>query len=798
MKEKFSVGGMTCSACSAGIEKYVGKLEGVISVTVSLLDKTMLVEYDEQLLVKEKIISVVEKLGYSAQLYGTKEQNKFSDALILKRRFLVSLILLLPLLYFSMGVMFGAPAFDKKINFAIQWFFATAIIIINAKFFINGSKAVFRLMPNMDTLVSLGSGSAYIFSVVVTLMLYLGKADPMHTFFEGSAMVLALVTLGKWLEELSKVKTGDAIDKLNKLIPKAVTILVDGKQKTILTSQLQSGDIVVLKAGDYVAVDGEIIEGSAGVDKSAITGESIPVEVTVGNEITSGSILKNGYLLVKAKKVGSDTLFSKVVELVKRAGASKAPIQRIADKVAGIFVPIVSFLSVTTFVLWLILTGEVYQSFNYGISVLVISCPCALGLATPVAVMAATGKAASCGVLFKDAKAMQSASNVNCVLLDKTATITEGKPTVTDFINANGMPDSKIKSMVSALESKSNHPLAKCVLDFCGEAYHTVSDYQYIMGKGIIGDIGGEKYYLGNVELLPKTIINNFEAEKYYGKTLIYFANQVEVVAVFAVADCVKADSAVAIKELNGMDIKTVMITGDNQSSAQMIAKEVGIEEFSYNVLPEDKYSIVEEYKSKGYFVAMVGDGINDSPALKSANIGIAMGTGTDIAIDSADIVIASASLKGVTETIKTSKMAMRIVKQNLFWAFFYNVIAIPVSAGALAFLGITLTPAIAAACMSCSSLFVVTNALRISKKKNCKDKEKTETQTVTVSVEGMMCKHCQEKVKNVLENLNGVGSVKVDLQNKTATLSLTENVADELIISAVVEAGFSVTAVKR
>lgn len=800
MKQKFSVGGMTCSACSFGIEKFVGKLDGVVSVSVSLLEKTMFVEFDEQKVNAEKIIAVVEKIGYTAIKYGEKKQDKFSDAKILKKRFFLSLILLIPLMYFSMGVMLGAPAFDKKINFLIQWVFATTIIIINKKFFINGIKAVLRLNPNMDTLVSLGSASAYIFSVIVTIMLYLGKADPMHTFFESSAMVLALVTLGKWLEELSKVKTGDAIDKLNRLIPKAVTVLVDGKEKTVIFSELKKGDILVLKAGDYIPVDGVVTEGFAGVDKSLITGESLPVEVEVESIVTSGSILKDGYLLVKATSVGQETMFSKIVEIVKKAGASKAPIQKIADKISGIFVPIVSTIALITFIVWIIVTGSVYQSLNYGISVLVISCPCALGLATPVAVMAGTGKAATEGVLFKNAEALQNTSKINCVLLDKTATITVGKPKVTNYLNLDGTSDSKIKSMVSSLENKSNHPLAKCIMEFCGENYHTVDEFLYVTGKGIIGKIGGVKYYLGNTELMPEKLRQtaNTYQEKFDGQTVLYFADDFAIIAVFAVSDYVKEDSALAIKELKSLGLKTVMITGDNQSSAKRIANEVGIEEYSYNVLPQDKYSIVEKYKEKGYFVAMVGDGINDSPALKSANIGVAMGTGTDIAIDSSDVVIASGSLTGIIKSIKISKKALKIIKENLFWAFFYNVIAIPVAAGAFAFLGFTLTPALAAACMSCSSIFVVTNALRISKKKNKKVKATIKGKTFKVTVEKMMCKHCQSKVTQALQSIKGANNVQVNLENKTATFNHDGEVADEMIISVIEKAGFEVSAIER
>ena len=795
MIKKFSVGGMTCSNCSQGIEKYISSLNGIKSVSVSLLLKEMTVDFDSSIISAEEIISAVERLGYTADFYNLNKIDKYSEAKKLKKRFFISLILLLPLMYFSMGVMFGLPGFDKKINFIIQGVFAVSIIAINFKFYINGVKAVLHLSPNMDTLVSLGSFSAFVYSVVMTILLFVG-VQVEHVFYEASAMVLALVTLGKWLEELSKVKTGDAIDKLNKLMPKTATVLKDGKMVTVLTSEIEVGDTVVLRIGDYVPIDGVIVEGTASIDKSVITGESLPEEVKVDDFIGSGSIIKDGFLMVEAIQVGGDTMFSKIVEIVKTAGASKAPIQRIADKVAGVFVPVVTLIAIITFTLWASITGDLYNAFNYGISVLVISCPCSLGLATPVAIMASTGKSASLGVLFKDAGAIQNTCKINCVLLDKTATITVGKPKVTDFLNLSDMDNKAVYRIVSALEIKSSHPLAECIFDFCGQSELNVENYEYIVGKGAKGIVDGETYYIGNSELLPDVVkVSLQEREEFFGKTVIYFSNSSKLLAIFAVADYLKEDSFEAIKTLKDSGIKTVMVTGDAESVANRVAKEVGIDTYEAQVLPEDKYRIVEKYKNEGYFVAMVGDGINDSPALKSADIGIAMGTGTDIAIDSSDIVLVNGSLKGLGNAIEISKKSVKIIKENLFWAFFYNVVAIPVAAGALSFVGFVLTPIIASACMSLSSLFVVTNALRISRKKkekSNKNKKRVKVNYIyTIYIEGMSCGHCTDKVEKALSKLDGVIKVSANLKNKTATVESEIEIAEEVFDKTITEIGF-------
>lgn len=777
MIKKFSVGGMSCSACSQGIEKHVGKLVGVKSVNVSLLAKEMIVDFDELLVTENVIVLTVEKLGYS--IIDGESKGKYTDADKMKKRFIISLIILIPLMYLCLGGALGFPVPKTMINFSIQFALSTIVLVLNRKFFISGTKAVINGSPNMDTLVALGSASSYVYSIVMTVLVFTGKTVH-HVFFDSSAMVVSLVTLGKWLEELSKIKTGDATAKLGSLIPKTALVIRDGKEITVETKDLIVGDSVVVKAGEYLSVDGVIIDGHAGVDKSAITGESIPEELTIGDKITSGSIVKDGYIIVRAEKVGGQTLFSKIVEIVKDAGASKAPIQKFADKISGVFVPIVTSLAIITFVVWLIISNDLYKAFNFGISVLVISCPCALGLATPVAVVAATGKSATKGVLFKNAETLQSAEKINCVLLDKTATITVGKPKVTDYTNFTGESNSTVFPIVSALEQKSSHPLAECVVDYCGESDKTVENYEYVLGKGIVGEVDGVKYYLGNISLMPKSANVQDLTEEYDGKTLLYFADDYQLVSVFALADYLKPDSKDAVLRLQECGIKTVMITGDNESSANRIAEQVGITEVESNVLPQDKYAIVNKYKEQGYFVAMVGDGINDSPALKAADIGVAMGTGTDIAIDSAQAVIANGNLNGVCQMIDVSKRAMQIIKQNLFWAFFYNSLGIPVAAGVLSGIGFTLTPVIASALMCLSSLFVVTNALRLSAKEKRK-KEKLITKKVRV--EKIMCMHCVGKVKDALTELDGVKSVNVDLKSKTATLSVNKNVTDLMIL---------------
>lgn len=781
-KQKFDVGGMSCAACSLGIEKGVKRLGGVVSADVSLLEKSMTVVFDENSLSIGTIIATVERLGYTAAIFGTTE-NKYSDAEKLKRRFFISLVFLLPLIYLSMFKMFGAPTFEALFNggiivdLALQFMFASVIIAINIIFYKSGIRAIKNGSPNMDTLVFLGSFTAYVYSIVISVLIIVGSIDNTHVFFESAAMVITLVDLGKYLEEISKRKTGAEIEKLNKLLPKVVTRVKDGKEETILTSELNVGDVIALKTGDYCPVDGKVIKGVAGIDKSAITGESLPEEIAELGEITSGSILTSGYVLVECEKVGEDTLFSKIVETVKSAGASKVPMQKLADKISAVFVPTVVGVALLTFIIQ-ILNGGTYYAFKCAISVIVISCPCALGLATPVAVMAATGKAASFGVLFKDGEALQNAYRINCVLLDKTATITEGKPRVTDFINLSAKTDKEIFAISFALERTSNHPLAQAVMDFCGETDKTAEETSYEIGKGINGKVNGVEYALGN-----------FDGNNYFtDKTSVSLYCDGKCIAAFGISDKIKADSKGAISSLKDNGIATVIITGDKESVAKSVATDTGIDKFEYSVLPNGKAEYVAKYKEQGLFTAFVGDGINDSPALKTADIGIAMGDGTDIAIESSDVVIVGGSLKKIADVLNLSKKTVRIIKGNLFWAFFYNVIMIPIAAGTLSFLGITFEPWMAAFAMSLSSLFVVLNALRINNYDNKKHKGENKME---LKVEGMMCEHCKKRVTEAVQSVAGTESVEVNLKKKTVTVSGSANIVD--IKAAIENAGYQV-----
>ena len=782
MVEKFYIEGMTCAVCVQTIEKAIGKLQGVKSVKVSLISKTMVVEY-EGLLTAQQIISATNKLGYTATLFG-KQMDKKSSSNLLKDRFILSLILLLPLMYFSMGNMFGLPTPNQRVNLVILMVLALIIMIINKSFFVKGFKAILNLSPNMDTLVSLGSLSAFVYSFVSTIIFF-AKGTEHHYFYEASAMVLTLVTLGKWLEEISKKRTGEEIDKLYKMMPNHITVLRDGVEVQIEIQNLVQGDKVVCKMGDFVCVDGIVLEGVCTIDKSAITGESLPIECPAESTITSGSIVKSGYAIIEAQQVGNETFFSKMIESVKNAGSSKAPIQKLADKVSKFFVPIVVCIALLTFALWYLFSLDLYKAFNFAISVLVISCPCALGLATPVAVMCAMGKGASLGILYKDAESLQKAEKINCVLLDKTATLTEGKPQVTKFVNLSNIESQELFSICYALEEKSNHPFAESIKDFCKSSWHKVSNYNYLVGEGIVAKVQGKTYYLGNFK-------RNEIASEYQTASVI-LSNDSQVLGVFFVKDCIKQKSLELITQLKKMGIKTAMVTGDSAQISQEIAQELQIEQVISNVLPQDKLNVVLDYKKQGYFVAMVGDGINDSPALKEADLGIAMASGTDVAIDSADVVVNGSPL-AVSDCLKLSKKSVNIIRGNLFWAFIYNVLAIPLSAGAFDFLNISLTPAIASVCMCCSSLFVVLNALRI-RKFNKKSKNK-EGDKMLIKIEGMMCKHCQARVNQILSNLNGVSDVKINLKKGTAEISGTPNVFE--LKQAIEQGGYKVVDVKE
>ena len=555
MEKKFFIEGMSCANCALSIEKNLSNKKGIISVNVSLMGKSMVVSFDENIISPKEICSVVKKIGYLA-FEENKGQN-FDGTKLMKKRFIFSIIFLIPLMYFAMGEMFNFPVPNYLINLPLQFILSIVIIAINFKFYINGVKAVINGSPNMDTLVSLGSFSALVYSVVWAIIVFVTK-NPTHLFFESSAMVLTLVTLGKWLEEISKKKTGEEVEKLSSMLPDTVSIMINGEEKIVNVNEVKTGDIIVYRVGDFASFDGKVIKGIGSVDKSAITGESIPVEVSVDSQIISGSVLKSGYILYQVTVPKSASVFSRIIEIVKNAEISKAPMQKLADKIAGIFVPVVTSIAIIVFLLWLLIVGDTYLAFKYSISVLVVSCPCALGLATPVVIMATTGKSASCGVLFKDADAIEKLSKVDTVFLDKTATLTEGKPKVVDFINYSNLTDERVKQIAYSLENKSNHPLADCIKDFCTNSNLEVTDFEYVIGKGIKGVVDNKTYYLGN-------FINVENSEKFIGKTLVIMSDiNNDVIAIFAIFDQLKTDSRDTILQLKNLGVKTYMITGDN------------------------------------------------------------------------------------------------------------------------------------------------------------------------------------------------------------------------------------------
>ncbi len=818
MVKKYSVTGMTCSACSSGIERAMGRLDGVSSCEVSLMAKSMKVDFDESVVSEEKIFSVVKELGYGIYNEGEqpegKAQNRDNKLFI---RFIISVCLLAPLLYVSMGHMIKAPVpfFLNPHKGYGQWFalyqciLAAAVIAVNFSFFKNGIVAVFKRVPNMDTLVALGSGASFIYSLVLTVLIFVGNSNGNPSWsglysdlhFESAATILALVTVGKWLEEKSKKKTGTEIEKLLKLAPDTVTVECDGVRKTVPVKEVKVGDIVVVKQGEYVPVDGIITDGHGFVDKCAVTGESLPVEVTSGDAVTSAAIVTNGVLKLRAERVGDQTTLSKIIEMVREAGASKAPIQKLADKIAGIFVPVVTAIALITFLVWLLIDGgfRAEHCVTYAISVLVVSCPCALGLATPVAIMTATGKAASLGILYKDAESLQRVCGINSVLLDKTATLTLGKPQVTD-VCVFGCDREEILKIACGIERNSNHPLAKCVVEYVGDGAE-VSDFSYIVGQGARAVYGGEIYSLGNIKLVTGVKISkevkdsaaNLSAQ---GKTVLYMADSKRVVALIAVADVIKEGSGQAISMLKDRNMKIAMLTGDESKTAQAVAASVGIDDFVAEVMPEDKLNAVVNLQNAGGCVAMVGDGINDSPALKQADVGIAMGSGTDVAIDSADVILVGEDLRTLDTVFDLSRATVRNIKENLFWAFIYNVVMIPVAAGAFSALGFSFNPMIAALCMSLSSLFVVGNALRLLRYRNKKIIKEDKYMKKIIHIEGMCCEHCAKRVENALSAVSGVVSADVKLKKKTAVVRSREEIDDAEISKVISEAGYTVTAI--
>ena len=838
-KEKYTVGGMTCSACSAHVEKAVKKLEGVEKADVNLLANSLTVEYDENKLSSADIIAAVESGGYTAALTGArreKSQPKESPAerrkaemKEMRNRLISSLVFLIPLFYISMGHMMGLPVpwflhgTENSLSFAFTQFLLTLpIVLINRKFFTNGFRNLIKGSPNMDTLIALGAGAAMVYGVVAVYRIGygLGHGDmalaeqySMNLYFESAGTILTLITVGKLLEARAKGKTGSAIEKLLDLAPKTALVERNGVEMQISADDITAGDTVILKAGESVAVDGTVISGSGTLDQSAVTGESIGVEKTAGDKVIAASIVKRGYLKIKAEQVGEDTTLNRIIRLVEDATGSKAPIAKLADKISGIFVPVVISVAIISAAAWLICGATVEEALSTAISVLVISCPCALGLATPVAIMVGTGKGAENGILIKSAEALETAHKLDVVVLDKTGTITEGKPRVVKVNVLGGLSREKLIAIVSGLEKHSEHPLAEAILSYGENEKITsaeITDFEAFFGKGVSGVSNGVRYFAGNAALMTENGIDVSAAGSTadeladMGATPLFVGCDGRIEGIIAVADTPKADSAEAVKALQKMGLEVVMLSGDNKRTAQAVGKNLGIDRVIAEVLPQDKERHIRELQEQGKLVAMVGDGINDAPALARADVGLAIGAGTDIAIESADIVLIKNSLADVAGAIRLSRAVIRNIKQNLFWAFFYNSIGIPLAAGAFVpLLGWRLDPMFGAAAMSLSSFCVVTNALRLKlfrlgkKQEPAIETEITEVKTMEkkILIEGMSCKHCSAHVEKALNAIDGV-SATVDLDSKTATVQISGDVSDETLINAVTEGGYEVVSI--
>lgn len=831
--KQYNVTGMSCASCVARVEKAVNKVDGVTSCSVNLLTNSMSVDGDVK---SNDVINAVEKAGYGASLKGnSSKENKTNDEPLkdtetpkLKKRLFSSLVFLLLLMYISMGHMmwgFPLPSILANNHIAmglIQLLLTGIIMVINQKFFISGFKALIHRSPNMDTLVALGAGASFIFSVYALFAMTNAQVNNDMSlvmkymdefYFESAGMILTLITLGKMLESYSKGKTTNAIKGLMNLAPKKATILVDNVEKVVPIEEVKIGDIFVVKPGENIPVDGVVIEGESAVNESALTGESIPVDKTVGDNVSGATVNQSGFIKCKATKVGEDTTLSQIIKMVSDASATKAPIAKVADKVSGIFVPIVISIAVVTIIVWLLCGATFGNALVRGISVLVISCPCALGLATPVAIMVGNGVGAKNGILFKNATSLETTGKVSYVLLDKTGTITNGTPVVTDIIPSENYTQDDLLSYASSLESKSEHPLAKAVVQKAIDSNIKTldtTDFKSLTGNGVSAKIngktivGGSVKHISSITNIDKKVIKQADDLATKGKTPLLFVMDNQLLGIIAVADVVKSDSPKAIKELQDMGIKVVMVTGDNEKTAQAIAKESGVDEVIAGVLPDGKEKVVTQYKEKG-MVAMVGDGINDAPALTRADIGIAIGAGTDVAIDSADIVLMKSKLTDVSGAIRLSRGTLRNIHENLFWAFIYNVIGIPLAAGVwIPIFGWTLSPMFGAAAMSLSSFCVVTNALRLNflnirsskrdrKIKNKTNKKEKNTMTTTLKINGMMCPHCEATVKTALESIDGVTSAEVSHESGTAVVTLSKEVNEDVLKKAVVDKGYTV-----
>ena len=884
MKERFDVTGMTCSACSSHVEKSVGKLTGVENVSVNLLTNSMQVEFDENKLDTAGIIKAVEDAGYGAEVKdghaksGTKtsgqsdsqENNGLSaveqNVKNMKKRLIVSLIFWIPLMYVSMGHMIyqwlniPMPPFtmnflhgnENAITYAFtQFLLLLPILIANHKYFKNGFKTLWHRSPNMDSLIAIGAGAAILYGIfaIYRIGYAMGHGDMMvihqyahDLYFESAGTILTLITIGKYLETKSKGKTSEAITKLLNLAPKTVTVVRDGVEQVIDATDVEKGEIFLVKPGESVAVDGIVLEGKSSFDESAITGESIPVPKQEGDTIVSASMNKSGLIRAKATKVGEDTTIAQIIRLVEEASSSKAPIAKMADKIAGVFVPAVITIALITGVIWLISGATFEFAMSTAIAVLVISCPCALGLATPVAIMVGTGKGAENGILIKSGDALETAHQIDTVVLDKTGTITQGKPVVTDIICAAGKSAAKTQllQIAGSLEKGSEHPLAEAIVNYCvtnNISLEKVTDFNALFGKGIEGTVSGTHYYAGNEKMMEEKGISLSTEQKNQirelakqGRTPLLFADEKQFLGIVAVADVVKPTSKEAVQKFRDYGIHVIMLTGDNEVTAQAIKEQVGIDEVIAGVLPTQKEEKISALKQAGHKVAMIGDGVNDAPALASADVGIAIGAGTDVAIESADIVLMKNDLLDAVGAVKLSKAVIRNIKENLFWAFFYNSIGIPLAAGVLyPLFQIKLNPMFGAAAMSLSSVCVVSNALRLrwvklhdTKKtqsephqdvaastiadinqhnaldnniKSTNNDKGESTMTTTISIEGMMCAHCQAHVEKALKEVAGVTEVTVSLENKNAVV--TGDASVEALKQAVVDAGYEVTDVK-
>ena len=828
MKENFAVTGMTCAACSAHVERAVGKLAGVEQVSVNLMLGSMVVSYDEGQVTPYDIIAAVESGGYGAQLASEAEKRDLSsenDAELkhMRRRLWWSIGFLVPLFYLGMGHMLGLPiptAFETHpmLYALVQLILCAPILVLNRKYFTVGFSRLCKLSPNMDTLVALGASAGLIYSFVEMALLLAGREGMMHLYFESAGMICTLVTVGKFMETRSKGKTTSAISALLALVPTSAVVRRDGREMTIPVEDIRVGDTVIVRQGGAIGVDGVVSAGAGSVDESALTGESMPVEKSVGDAVTSATTLRSGYVEFTATAVGDDTTLSQIVRLMEEAASGKAPISRLADKVSGIFVPVVMAIATAAALLWGFLGGQdIHFCITVAIAVLVISCPCALGLATPVAIMVGTGKAAEQGILIRSAAALELMGRVKTVVLDKTGTVTEGKPRLTDMA-CNNIAETELLRLAAAVEMPSGHPLSLAVIEGAEERnidIPAVTDFAQREGGGVSAMWEGHPLYGGNGKYMTELGVDIAHMEKLAnawaneGKTVLYFAAETTLLGALAVADTVKADSAAAIVALQKSGHKVVLLTGDNERTACAIAAQVGISEVRAQVLPADKAAVVAELQKNSDLVAMVGDGVNDAPALVQADVGLAIGAGTDVAIRSADIVLMKSTLADVASAAELSRAVLKNIRQNLFWAFFYNAIAIPVAAGALYLpFGIQMNPMLGAACMSLSSVCVVSNALRLRTWKSSlsqlkKEEIATNKEEITIkeettmkkvmTIEGMMCMHCSGRVDKALNALEGVSAV-VDLEAKTATV--TGDVSDELLRKTVEDAGYTVVSI--